>query len=231
LSGGAARLARRRAGKHDGTGESTVYEALARRRRPQDFSALIGQEAMVRVLRNAFETGRLHHAYILTGVRGVGKTTTARIIARGLNCVGPDGTGGPTVAPCGVCEPCRRIADSRFVDVLEVDAASHNGVDFVRDLNEMVRYRPVEGRYKVVILDEAHMLSTSAFNALLKTLEEPPEHVKFLFATTEIQKMPATVLSRCQRFDLRRIEPEVMIDFLGKVAGEEGAGSSRTRWR
>jgi DNA polymerase-3 subunit gamma/tau len=198
------------------------YQALARKHRPQTFDALIGQDAMVRVFRNAFAADRIHHAFILTGVRGVGKTTTARIIAKGLNCVGPDGAGGPTIEPCGVCDPCRRIAEGRYIDVLEIDAASNTGVDFIRDITDMARTRPV-GRFKVFVLDEVHMLSTSAFNALLKTLEEPPAHVKFIFATTEIRKVPATILSRCQRFDLRRIEPEVMIDFLRGVCGKEGA--------
>ncbi|MGB1213837.1 MAG: DNA polymerase III subunit gamma/tau [Pikeienuella sp.] len=199
------------------------YQVLARKHRPQTFADLIGQEAMVRTLKNAFEHDRIHHAFIMTGVRGVGKTTTARIIAKGLNCIGPDGTGGPTIAPCGVCEPCRQIADSRHVDVLEMDAASRTGVGDIREIIESVRYRAASARYKVYIIDEVHMLSTSAFNALLKTLEEPPAHVKFIFATTEIRKVPVTVLSRCQRFDLRRIEPEVMIEFLGGIAAKEGA--------
>jgi DNA polymerase-3 subunit gamma/tau len=198
------------------------YRVLARKHRPQNFDALVGQEAMVRVLRNAFDTGRIAHAFLLTGVRGIGKTTTARIVAKGLNCVGPDGTGGPTVAPCGVCDPCRRIAEGRFIDVLEIDAASNNGVEFVRDLNEMARTAPAS-RYRVFILDEVHMLSTAAFNALLKTLEEPPGHTKFILATTEIRRVPVTVLSRCQRFDLRRIEPEAMLAFLRRVADAEGA--------
>jgi len=203
-------------------GDAAAYQVLARKHRPQSFETLIGQDAMVRVLRNAFEADRIAHAFILTGVRGVGKTTTARIIAKGLNCVGPDGTGGPTIQPCGVCEPCRKIAEGRWIDVLEIDAASNTGVDFIRDINEMARTRPT-GRFKVFVLDEVHMLSTNAFNALLKTLEEPPPSVKFIFATTEIRKVPVTVLSRCQRFDLRRIEPEAMIAFLRGVADKEGA--------
>lgn len=199
------------------------YQVLARKHRPQTFADLIGQEAMVRTLKNAFEHDRIHHAFVMTGVRGVGKTTTARIIAKGLNCIGPDGKGGPTIAPCGVCEPCRQISDSRHVDVLEMDAASRTGVGDIREIIDSVRYRAASARYKVYIIDEVHMLSTSAFNALLKTLEEPPEHVKFVFATTEIRKVPVTVLSRCQRFDLRRIEPEVMIEFLQGIAKKEGA--------
>ncbi len=203
--------------------EGETYQVLARKYRPADFDALIGQEAMVRTLRNAFETDRIAHAFILTGVRGVGKTTTARIIAKGLNCVGPDGAGGPTVQPCGQCEPCQAIADSRHVDVLEMDAASRTGVGDIREIIDSVRYRAASARYKVYIIDEVHMLSTSAFNALLKTLEEPPPHVIFIFATTEIRKVPVTVLSRCQRFDLRRIEPEVLMGFLAEVAGKESA--------
>ncbi|MGB0506141.1 MAG: DNA polymerase III subunit gamma/tau [Pikeienuella sp.] len=199
------------------------YQVLARKHRPQTFADLIGQEAMVRTLRNAFEHDRIHHAFVMTGVRGVGKTTTARIIAKGLNCIGEDGQGGATISPCGVCEPCRQIADSRHVDVLEMDAASRTGVGDIREIIDSVRYRAASARYKVYIIDEVHMLSTSAFNALLKTLEEPPAHVKFIFATTEIRKVPVTVLSRCQRFDLRRIEPEVMIDFLRGVAEQESA--------
>ncbi|MGG7565718.1 DNA polymerase III subunit gamma/tau [Rhodovulum sp. DZ06] len=200
-----------------------AYQVLARKYRPADFHDLIGQEAMVRTLRNAFEGGRIAHAFVLTGVRGVGKTTTARIIAKGLNCIGEDGQGGPTVEPCGKCEPCVAISESRHVDVLEMDAASRTGVGDIRELIDGVRYRAASARYKVYIIDEVHMLSTSAFNALLKTLEEPPEHVKFIFATTEIRKVPVTVLSRCQRFDLRRIEPEVMIAHLSGICGKEGA--------
>ena len=200
-----------------------AYQVLARKYRPATFADLIGQEAMVRTLRNAFESDRIAHAFILTGVRGVGKTTTARIVAKGLNCIGPDGRGGPTVSPCGVCEPCVSIAESRHVDVMEMDAASRTGVGDVREIIDAVRYRAASARYKVYIIDEVHMLSTSAFNALLKTLEEPPEHVKFIFATTEIRKVPVTVLSRCQRFDLRRIEPEVMMTHLSGIAEKEGA--------
>ena len=202
--------------------EVAGYRVLARKYRPQTFADLIGQEAMVRTLRNAFAADRIAHAFVLTGVRGVGKTTTARIIAKGLNCIGADGKGGPTIAPCGVCEPCRAIAEGRHVDVLEMDAASRTGVGDIREIIDSVAYRAASARYKVYIIDEVHMLSTSAFNALLKTLEEPPAHVKFLFATTEIRKVPVTVLSRCQRFDLRRIEPETMIAHLGGIATAEG---------
>ena len=174
-------------------------------------------------MRNAFEADRIAHAFVLTGVRGVGKTTTARIIAKGLNCVGPDGTGGATIEPCGLCEPCVAIAEGRHVDVMEMDAASRTGVGDIREIIDSVAYRAASARYKVYIIDEVHMLSTSAFNALLKTLEEPPAHVKFIFATTEIRKVPVTVLSRCQRFDLRRIETEVMLTHLSGIAATEGA--------
>ncbi|HMA49705.1 MAG TPA: DNA polymerase III subunit gamma/tau, partial [Magnetospirillaceae bacterium] len=200
------------------------YRVLARKYRPVDFAGLIGQDALVRTLTNAIKTGRLAHAFVLTGVRGVGKTTTARIIARALNCVGPDGQGGPTIEPCGVCDQCRAIAEDRHVDVLEMDAASRTGVNDIRELIEGVRYRPTSARFKIYIIDEVHMLSTAAFNALLKTLEEPPEHVKFIFATTEIRKIPITVLSRCQRFDLKRVEMEVMAEHFTKIAGLEKAG-------
>ncbi len=198
--------------------ESLPYRVLARKYRPIDFTTLVGQEAMVRTLRNAIATGRIAHAFMLTGVRGVGKTTTARIISRALNCVGPDGTGGPTVDPCGVCEHCVAIQEDRDVDVIEMDAASRTGVADARELIEGVRYRPVSARYKVYIIDEVHMLSTAAFNALLKTLEEPPPHVKFVFATTEIRKVPVTVLSRCQRFDLKRVPQDVLVAHFGRIA-------------
>ena len=202
---------------------SPAYQVLARKYRPQSFDALIGQDAMVRTLSNAIAENRIAHAFILTGVRGVGKTTTARIIARALNCTGADGNGGPTVTPCGVCDACVGIAESRHVDVLEMDAASRTGVDNMRELLDGVRYLPVSARYKVYIIDEVHMLSTAAFNALLKTLEEPPAHVKFIFATTEIRKVPVTVLSRCQRFDLRRIEPDALVAHFAHVLEQEGA--------
>jgi DNA polymerase III subunit gamma/tau len=202
--------------------DPTGYRVLARKYRPQSFAELIGQEAMVRTLSNAIAQGRIAHAFMLTGVRGVGKTTTARIIARALNCVGPDGAGGPTAAPCGECVHCRAIAEDRHVDVIEMDAASRTGVDDIRDLTEGVRYRPVSGRYKVYIVDEVHMLSKSAFNALLKTLEEPPPSVIFIFATTEIQKVPVTVLSRCQRFSLRRVPVGLLVGHYRRVAAAEG---------
>ena len=198
------------------------YLVLARKYRPSDFSGLIGQEALVRTLRNAFAAGRIAHAFMLTGVRGVGKTTTARIIARALNCIGEDGKRTvPTIDPCGVCEPCRAIAESRHIDVQEMDAASRTGIDDVREIIEGTRYAPASARYKVTIIDEVHMLSKQAFNGLLKTLEEPPPHVKFIFATTEIRKVPVTVLSRCQRFDLRRIESGVLVGHLSQISQKE----------
>ena len=203
--------------------DQPAYQVLARKYRPATFADLIGQEAMVRTLKNAFAADRIAQAFVMTGVRGVGKTTTARIIAKGLNCVGPDGTGGPTTEPCGKCEPCIAIAEGRHVDVMEMDAASRTGVGDIREIIDSVHYRAASARFKVYIIDEVHMLSTAAFNALLKTLEEPPAHVKFIFATTEIRKVPVTVLSRCQRFDLKRIEPEVMMAHLSKIADLEGA--------
>jgi len=202
----------------DSSSETSSYQVLARKYRPATFADLIGQTAMVRTLGNAFQADRIAHAFVLTGVRGVGKTTTARIIAKGLNCVGPDGTGGPTVEPCGQCEPCLAIAEGRHVDVLEMDAASRTGVGDIREIIDSVHYRAASARFKIYIIDEVHMLSVNAFNALLKTLEEPPAHVKFIFATTEIRKIPVTVLSRCQRFDLRRMEPEDTLSYLRKLA-------------
>ena len=203
--------------------DQPAYQVLARKYRPETFADLVGQDAMVRTLKNAFAADRIAQAFIMTGIRGTGKTTTARIIAKGMNCIGPDGNGGPTTDPCGVCEPCRAIMEGRHVDVMEMDAASNTGVANIREIIDSVHYRAASARYKVYIIDEVHMLSTGAFNALLKTLEEPPAHVKFIFATTEIRKVPVTVLSRCQRFDLRRIEPEVMIGLLRKIATAESA--------
>ena len=205
----------------DGDGASATYHVLARKYRPQNFQALIGQDAMVRTLTNAIREDRIAHAFILTGVRGVGKTTTARIIARALNCVGADGQGSATAEPCGVCEHCLAIADSRHLDVMEMDAASRTGINDIRELIDGVRYLPVSARSKIYIIDEVHMLSTAAFNGLLKTLEEPPPHVKFIFATTEIRKIPVTVLSRCQRFDLRRVDGDVLIAHLQAIAKKE----------
>ncbi|SFO86567.1 DNA polymerase III subunit gamma/tau [Tranquillimonas alkanivorans] len=199
------------------------YQVLARKYRPETFADLVGQDAMVRTLKNAFAADRIAQAFIMTGIRGTGKTTTARIIAKGMNCVGPDGNGGPTTEPCGVCEHCKAIMEGRHVDVLEMDAASNTSVNDIREIIDSVHYRAASARYKIYIIDEVHMLSTSAFNALLKTLEEPPAHVKFIFATTEIRKVPVTVLSRCQRFDLRRIEPEVMLKLLRRIADAETA--------
>ncbi len=199
----------------------TGYRVLARKYRPERFSELIGQEALVRTLENALSLGRLAHAFVLTGVRGVGKTSTARLLARGLNCIGPDGEGGATLEPCGSCEPCQAIAAGRHVDVLEIDAASHTGVDDAREIIEGVAYRPVSGRFKIYIIDEVHMMSKSAFNALLKTLEEPPDNVKFIFATTEIRKVPVTILSRCQRFDLRRVPTDLLATHLVSICERE----------
>jgi DNA polymerase-3 subunit gamma/tau len=202
--------------------KAQAYRVLARKYRPQSFGELIGQDAMVQTLGNAIRRERLAHAFLLTGVRGVGKTSTARLIAKALNCIGPEGQGGATIDPCGNCEPCRAIAEGRHIDVVEMDAASHTGVDDVREIIEAVRYSAVSARYKVYIIDEVHMLSKNAFNALLKTLEEPPPHVKFLFATTEVNKVPVTVLSRCQRFDLRRIPAEQLAAHFAEVSRKEG---------
>ncbi len=201
---------------------SAPYRVLARTYRPSRFEDLIGQDAMVRILRRAFATGRVAHAFMLTGVRGTGKTTTARIIARCLNCTGPDGQGGPTADPCGVCPNCRAIMADRHPEVMEMDAASRTGVDDVREIIEATRFRPMEARVKVFIVDEVHMLSRNAFNALLKTLEEPPPHVKFVFATTELRKVPVTVLSRCQKFDLRRVPAADLAAHFGRIATAEG---------
>lgn len=197
------------------------YLVLARKYRPQNFDDLIGQDALVQTFTNAIKNNRLHHAYILTGIRGIGKTTTARIMAKALNCTGLDGNSGPTIHPCGVCENCRAIAEDRHIDVIELDAASRTGVDDMREILDGVRYKPTLGRYKIYIIDEVHMLSKSAFNALLKTLEEPPSHVKFIFATTEIRKVPVTVLSRCQRFDLQRISIEDLLKLFHRIMEKE----------
>ncbi|MEA1938277.1 MAG: DNA polymerase III subunit gamma/tau, partial [Pseudomonadota bacterium] len=194
------------------------YRVLARKYRPAGFDELIGQDTLVRTLTNAIRMNRIAHAFMLTGVRGVGKTTTARIVAKALNCTGTDGNGGPTPTPCGVCDQCVAIARDRHVDVMEMDAASRTGVDDVRELVDSVRYGPVSARYKVFIIDEVHMLTKNAFNALLKTLEEPPEHTIFIFATTEVRKVPVTVLSRCQRFDLRRVDKDVLTAHYSKIA-------------
>lgn len=208
--------------------ENDQYMALARKYRPQNFEDLLGQDALVQTLTNAIKNNRLHHAYILTGIRGVGKTTTARLIARAINCLGADGNGGPTIHPCGECENCKAIAADRHMDVIELDAASKTGVDDVREILDGVRYKPVNARYKVYIIDEVHMLSKSAFNALLKTLEEPPSHVIFIFATTEIRQVPVTILSRCQRFDLQRLNIETLVKLFEKVLNAEQISFEQT---
>ena len=220
----------------EGTGQapgggSTPYRVLARKYRPQTFADLIGQEALVRTLTNAIENHRLPHAIVLTGVRGVGKTTTARIIAKAINYAGPDGTAGPTVGPTDDCPICQAITEDRLPDVLEMDAASRTGVNDIRELIDGVRYRPTQARYKVYIIDEVHMLSTPAFNALLKTLEEPPPHVIFIFATTEIRKVPITVLSRCMRFDLRRVDQASLLEHFGRICEREGVGAEEEALR
>ncbi len=201
---------------------NTPYRVLARKYRPTSLKDLVGQELLVQTLQQAIESDRVPHAFLLHGIRGVGKTTTARILARSLNCMGSDGKGPITLTPCGVCPSCVGIAEDRHLDVLEMDGASHTGVDDIREITESARYKAVTGRFKIFIIDEVHMLSKSAFNALLKTLEEPPAHVKFIFATTEIRKIPETILSRCMRFDLKRIEPKKIMDHLNFVCSQEG---------
>jgi len=201
------------------------YQVFARKYRPKTFSELVGQEVLVKTLEGSLSSGRIPHAFLMTGIRGTGKTTTARLLARGLNCVGADGAGGSTLSPCGLCQHCLSALQERHLDIIEFDAASRTGVDDMRELIDSVAYRPVSARYKVYIIDEVHMLSKSAFNALLKTLEEPPEHVKFFFATTDPQKIPVTILSRCWRFDLKPIAPEVLAPFLKGILEQEGITS------
>lgn len=201
--------------------EDVKYRVLARKYRPQGFKSLIGQEALVRTISNAIAQNKLAQAYMLTGIRGIGKTTSARIIAKALNCIGPDGKGGMTPDPCGVCKHCQDIANGSHVDVIEMDAASNTGVDNIREIIEGARYNPLSARYKIYIIDEVHMLSKGAFNALLKILEEPPERVKFIFATTEIRKVPVTILSRCQRFDLKRIDTATLANYFKEICEKE----------
>jgi len=201
------------------------YVVLARKYRPKNFAEMVGQEHVVQALGNALTTQRLHHAYLFTGTRGVGKTTVSRILAKSLNCTGPDGTGGITAQPCGVCDACRDIDAGRFVDYTELDAASNRGVDEVQALLEQAVYKPVQGRFKVFMIDEVHMLTNTAFNAMLKTLEEPPEYLKFVLATTDPQKVPVTVLSRCLQFNLRPMAPETVFEHLGQVLASEGVAS------
>lgn len=203
------------------SGTPQNYRVLARKYRPQTMSELVGQELLVKTLTQAIDANRLPHAFVLHGIRGVGKTTTARILAKALNCQGTDGSGGPTANPCGVCSSCIAVTEDRHLDVIEMDAASRTGVDDIREITESARYKAVNGRYKIFIIDEVHMLSRSAFNALLKTLEEPPPHVKFIFATTELKKIPETVLSRCMKFDLARINPTVLFDYFKKICSKE----------
>jgi DNA polymerase III subunit gamma/tau len=202
---------------------SQPYRVLARKYRPQTLSELVGQELLVKTLTQAIEANRLPHAFVLHGIRGVGKTTTARILAKALNCQGADGQGRPTATPCGVCQSCVAITEDRHLDVVEMDAASRTGVDDIREITDSARYKAVNGRYKIFIIDEVHMLSKSAFNALLKTLEEPPPHVKFIFATTELKKIPETVLSRCMKFDLARLNPTILFNYFKGICDKEGA--------
>lgn len=199
----------------------STSHVLARKYRPQVFKDLVGQEALVQTITNAIEHNRLAHAYMLTGIRGVGKTSSARIIAKGLNCIGPDGTGSMTPNPCGICKHCQEIAADSHIDVIEIDAASNTGVDNIREIIESAKYNPVSARFKIYIIDEVHMLSKAAFNALLKTLEEPPERIKFILATTEIRKVPITILSRCQRFDLKRLDENLLTKHLQYISTQE----------
>src|SRR5476651_1909006 len=204
------------------------YQVLARKYRPKNFETLVGQEHVVRALTHALHSGRLHHAYLFTGTRGVGKTTLSRILAKSLNCTGPDGNGGITATPCGVCDACRDIDAGRFVDYVELDAASNRGVEEISQLLDQAVYKPVMGRFKVYMIDEVHMLSNTAFNAMLKTLEEPPDYLKFVLATTDPQRVPATVLSRCLQFNLRPMAPQTIVEHLGVVLREESIGSDPT---
>jgi DNA polymerase-3 subunit gamma/tau len=197
------------------------YQVLARKYRPINFDQVVGQDHVVRTLQNAIQQDRIAHAYIFHGIRGTGKTTLARIMARALNCTGGEDADKPSINPCGECDDCAALANDRHVDVIEIDAASQNSVDDIRELIDSLKYAPVTGRYKVYIVDEVHMLSDSAFNALLKSLEEPPEHVVFMFATTEIRKIPVTVLSRCQRFDLKRVSHNDLADYYKDIIGRE----------
>ncbi len=205
------------------------YLVLARKYRPRNFSEMVGQEHVVQALTNALTQQRLHHAYLFTGTRGVGKTTVSRILAKSLNCQGPDGQGGITATPCGVCQACRDIDSGRFVDYTELDAASNRGVDEVQGLLEQAVYKPVQGRFKVFMIDEVHMLTNTAFNAMLKTLEEPPEYLKFVLATTDPQKVPVTVLSRCLQFNLRPMAPETVLDHLTRVLGQENVPAEQLK--
>ena len=208
-----------------------TYRVLALKYRPQTLNDLKGQEVLTRSLEKMIADQKIPHAFLFHGIRGVGKTTTARIVAKALNCKGPDGTGNMTIHPCGVCPSCKALNEDRHLDVIEMDAASHTSVDDIRDVIEACRYKAVQGRFKIFIIDEVHMLSKSAFNALLKTLEEPPAHVKFIFATTELKKIPDTILSRCQRFDLKRMDMPLLISYLTEIAQKEGMNGEETAFR
>ena len=197
------------------------YKVLARKYRSQRLSDLVGQKLLVKTLENSIKLGRLPHSFLFTGIHGIGKTSAARILARSLNCISPNGTGRETINPCGICEPCERIFKDRHIDVIEMDAASRTSIEDIREIIESVKYKPISARYKIYIIDEIHMLSKNAFNALLKTLEEPPNHVKFIFATTEIQKVPFTILSRCMRFNLHRLRLEELIKLMSDILTKE----------